>query len=73
MIDLINENRAEHIVTIEDPIEYVFEPKKSIIDQREVRVDTVDFHTALHSAFRQDVDVIMVGEMRGQDTIATQY
>ncbi len=71
MVELINQTRAEHIVTIEDPIEYIFEPKKSLIDQREVRVDTVDFHTGLHSAFRQDVDVIMVGEMRGRETIAT--
>ncbi len=71
MIELINQTRAEHIVTIEDPIEYIFEPKKSLIDQREVRVDTADFHTGLHSAFRQDVDVIMVGEMRGRETIAT--
>lgn len=71
MIELINTTRAEHIVTIEDPIEYMFEPKKSLIDQREVRVDTTDFHVALHSVFRQDVDVIMVGEMRGQDTIST--
>lgn len=71
MVDLINSTRAEHIVTIEDPIEYIFEPKKSLIDQREVRVDTADFHTGLHSAFRQDVDVIMVGEMRGRETIST--
>ncbi len=71
MIELINQTRSEHIVTIEDPIEYIFEPKKSLIDQREVRVDTADFHTGLHSAFRQDVDVIMVGEMRGRETIAT--
>lgn len=71
MVELINTNRSEHIVTIEDPIEFIFEPKKSLIDQREVRVDTADFHTALHSAFRQDVDVIMVGEMRGQETIST--
>jgi len=71
MVELINQTRAEHIMTIEDPIEYIFEPKKSLIDQREVRVDTADFHTGLHSAFRQDVDVIMVGEMRGRETIAT--
>ena len=71
MVELINQTRAEHIVTIEDPIEYIFEPKKSLIDQREVRIDTADFYTGLHSAFRQDVDVIMVGEMRGQETIAT--
>jgi twitching motility protein PilT len=71
MVELINQTRAEHIVTIEDPIEFIYEPKKSLIDQREVRVDTADFHTGLHSAFRQDVDVIMVGEMRGRETIAT--
>ncbi len=71
MVELINESKAAHIVTIEDPIEYIFEPKKSLIDQREVRVDTVDFHTALHSVFRQDVNVIMVGEMRNLDTIST--
>lgn len=71
MVELINQTRAEHIVTIEDPIEYIFEPKKSLIDQREVRVDTADFYTGLHSAFRQDVDVMMVGEMRGRDTIST--
>lgn len=71
MIELINQTRSEHIVTIEDPIEFIFEPKKSLIDQREVRVDTADFYTGLHSVFRQDVDVIMVGEMRGRDTIGT--
>lgn len=71
MVDLINTNRSEHIVTIEDPVEFVYEPKQSLIDQREVRVDTADFGVALHSAFRQDVDVIMVGEMRGRDTIGT--
>lgn len=70
LIERINESRTEHIVTIEDPIEYLFESKKSVINQREVRIDTASFHTALHSAFRQDVDVIMVGEMRGPDTMA---
>ncbi len=70
MIERINQNRTEHIVTIEDPIEYLFTPKRSIINQREVRVDTKSFHTALRSAFRQDVDVIMVGEMRGPDTMS---
>lgn len=70
MIQRINLTRTEHIVTIEDPIEYLFTPEKSIINQREVRVDTKDFHTALRSAFRQDVDVIMVGEMRGPDTMS---
>jgi len=71
MVEHINENRAEHIVTIEDPIEYTYEQKKSVIDQREVRVDTLDFSTALRSVFRQDVDVILIGEMRSIDTIAT--
>ncbi len=71
MTEMINLTRAEHILTIEDPIEYQYEPKKSIIDQREVRIDTDDFHTALLSMFRQDIDVVMIGEMRGIDTIAT--
>ncbi len=69
MIDLINEERAEHIITIEDPIEYVYQQKKAIIDQREVRIDTESFNSALLGAFRQDVDVILVGEMRGKDTM----
>ncbi|MEK7606349.1 MAG: PilT/PilU family type 4a pilus ATPase [Patescibacteria group bacterium] len=71
MIDIINSERSDHIVTIEDPIEYMFEPKKSMINQREVRIDTKDFHTALVELFRQDVDVAMIGEMRGQETIGT--
>lgn len=71
MIDRINESRAEHIVTIEDPIEYVFTPKRSLINQREVHIDTPDFHTALQGAFREDVDVIMVGEMRDYETISS--
>ncbi|MDP6387836.1 MAG: PilT/PilU family type 4a pilus ATPase [Candidatus Pacebacteria bacterium] len=71
MIELINNSRAEHIITIEDPIEYMFEQKKSMIDQREVKIDTNDFSTALRSVFRQDVDVLMIGEMRGVETIST--
>lgn len=70
MIELINQTRSEHIITIEDPIEYVYEQKKSIIDQREVRHDTKDFNAALVSALRQDVDVILVGEMRSHETMA---
>jgi len=70
MVEVINVERSERIITIEDPIEYMFEQKKSMIDQREVRTDTKDFHTALRYAFRQDVDVIMIGEMRGIETIA---
>lgn len=70
MVDLINQERAEHIITIENPIEYVYVQKKSIIDQREIKIDTESFNTALLGAFRQDVDVILVGEMRGKDTIS---
>lgn len=70
MIDIINTERAEHIITIEEPVEYLFEPKKSIIDQREVGIDTKDFATALKSAFREDANVLMIGEMRSRDTIA---
>lgn len=71
MVDYINTERAEHILTIEDPIEYVFEEKKSIIDQREIGIDTKDFTTGLRSIFREDVNVIMIGEMRSPETIAT--
>ncbi len=71
MVDLINTERAEHIVTIEDPIEYLFEPKRSMIDQREVGIDTKEFSSGLKSVFRQDVNVIMIGEMRDPDTIST--
>jgi twitching motility protein PilT len=71
IIDRINATRAEHIVTIEDPIEYLFEEKKSLIHQREVHVDAPDFHSALQAAFREDVNVLMVGEMRDQETISS--
>lgn len=71
MIDRINETRSEHILTIEDPVEYLFTPKKSLIHQREVHIDAPDFHSALQSAFREDVDVIMVGEMRDYETISS--
>ena len=71
MIDYRNERMEGHIITIEDPIEYVHEQKKSIIDQREIGIDTDDFSTALQSAFRQDVNVIMIGEMRTPETIST--
>lgn len=70
MIELINQERAEHIVTIEDPVEYVYDQKKSIIDQREVGVDTDSFENALISVLRQDVNVILLGEMRGHETMA---
>ena len=71
LINMINEERSEHIVTIEDPIEYIFQPKHSIIDQREVGIDTHEFDSALKSVFREDVNVIMVGEMRSHETIGT--
>lgn len=70
MIEMINQERLEHIVTIEDPVEYIFESKKSIIDQREVLTDTPDFHTALQGTFRQDINVIMIGEMRTPEDIS---
>ncbi len=70
LIEKINQERAEHIVTIEDPIEYLFENKRSLIEQREVRVDTADFPQALTSVFRQDIDVLMLGEMRDPETMA---
>lgn len=71
IVDEINHTRAEHIITIEDPIEYVFSDDKSVIDQREVTKDTKTFAKALRATFRQDPDVIMVGEMRDQETIGT--
>jgi len=71
MVNRINQKRADHIVTIEDPVEYIYTPQKARIDQREVGIDTQSFESALHAAFRQDVDVILVGEMRGTQTIAT--
>lgn len=70
MIDHINHTRAEHIVTIEDPVEYLFVQDKSIIDQREVRIDTNDFKSGLRSMFRQDVNVAMIGEMRDTETMS---
>ncbi len=69
MIDQINEHREVHIVTIEDPIEIMHFDKQAMINQREVRVDTEDFNTALRAAMRQDPDVILVGEMRDQETV----
>jgi twitching motility protein PilT len=71
MVDLINHERAEHIITIEDPIEYLFLSNKSIVDQREVGIDTKTFKSGLEGAFRQDVNVVMIGEMRDFETIST--
>jgi twitching motility protein PilT len=71
MIDLINSQRTEHIITIEDPIEYLHRDKKSIVNQREIGSDTESFSKALRQALRQDPDVILVGEMRDFETIQT--
>jgi twitching motility protein PilT len=71
MIDFINSRRTCHIITIEDPIEFLIRDKRCIINQREVGVDTVSFNQALRSALRQDPDVILVGEMRDLETIET--
>jgi twitching motility protein PilT len=71
IIDYINTNRTEHVMTIEDPIEFLHRDKKSLVNQREVEVDTKSFAYALRSALRQDPDVILVGEMRDYETIET--
>ncbi len=71
LIDEINHNRTDHIITIEDPIEYLFVQDRSIVSQREVGPDTLGFHKALRSVLRQDPDVIMVGEMRDTVSIST--
>ncbi|MFZ3057491.1 MAG: type IV pilus twitching motility protein PilT [Minisyncoccales bacterium] len=71
MVDEINHTRASHIITIEDPIEYIFKDDKSMINQRELHLDTLSFSQALKSTFREDPDVIMVGEMRDPETMAT--
>lgn len=70
MIDYINSTKAEHILTIEDPIEFVHTSKSSIIHQRELGMDTRSFANALKSALREDPDIILVGEMRDHETIA---
>jgi twitching motility protein PilT len=71
MIDFINTNRSGHILTIEDPIEFLHRDKKCLVNQREVGVDTPSFSEALRSALRQDPDIILVGEMRDYETIST--
>jgi len=69
MVDYINDNKPDHILTIEDPIEFVHESKKSLINQREVHRDTLGFNEALRSALREDPDVVLVGELRDLETI----
>jgi len=71
MIDEINHTRSVHIITVEDPIEYTYPIDRAIIDQREVAIDTLNFNNALRASLRQNPDVIMVGEMRDLETIAT--
>lgn len=70
IIDHINHTRADHVITIEDPMEYLFTSDRATIDQREVGTDTIDFHKALRSLFREDVDVAMIGEMRDATTMS---
>ena len=69
MVDFINETKFDHILTVEDPIEFVHESKKSLVNQREVHRDTLGFNEALRSALREDPDVILVGELRDLETI----
>jgi twitching motility protein PilT len=71
MIDEINHMRSDHIITVEDPIEYVFTQDKCIVSQREVGSDALSFHSALRTILRQDPDVIMIGEMRDATSIGT--
>ena len=71
IIDWINRNEARHILTIEDPVEFVHESRKSLIRHRELGLHTLKFHNALKSALREDPDVILVGEIRDQETLST--
>jgi len=71
MIDEISHTKAVHIITVEDPIEYTYPVDRAIVDQREVAIDTLNFNNALRASLRQNPDVIMVGEMRDLETIAT--
>lgn len=71
IINEINVKRAVHILTIEDPIEYIYPPGKSIVSQREINIDTVSWNNALKSALREDPDVVLVGEMRDPETVAS--
>jgi twitching motility protein PilT len=71
LVEFVNNDRAEHIVTIEDPIEFLYRDKKSIISQRELGVDTISFSEALKHVLRQDPDVILLGEMRDLETTST--
>ena len=69
MIDKINTERHEHILTIEDPIEYIHQHKSCLVNQREVHSDTDSFATALRAALREDPDIVLIGEMRDLETV----
>ena len=69
MLDYINETKHDHIITIEDPIEFIYQPKKCLVSQREVHRDTKSFNNALRAALQEDPDIILVGEMRDLETI----
>lgn len=71
MLDWINQNMNRHILTIEDPIEFVYTPDKCLINQREIGMDVIDFHVAMKHAVREDPDIMLVGEMRDQETFET--
>ena len=71
IIDEINQTRSEHIITVEDPVEFIFQPQRSIISQREVHQDTHGWEIALRSVLREDPDVVMIGEMRDFETISS--
>ncbi|QCR32038.1 type IV pilus twitching motility protein PilT [Lysinibacillus sp. SGAir0095] len=71
MLDYINETKSKHIITLEDPIEYLHHHKQSVVNQREIGIDTQDFASGLRASLRQDPDVILVGEMRDLETIST--
>ncbi len=68
IIDWVNQRKRHHIITLEDPIEFLHQNKKSIVNQREINIDTKNFHSALRAAMREDPDVILIGEMRDQET-----
>ena len=70
MVDYINQNRSEHIITIEDPIEFVHENRKCLVNQREVHTHTDSFRDALRAALREDPDILLVGELRDLETVA---
>jgi twitching motility protein PilT len=70
MVDLINKNRQDHIITIEDPVEFVHETKNCLVNQREVHLDTTSFSAALRAALREDPDIVLVGEMRDLETVS---